>query len=63
MRASAQDLTRDVVRIDAIPSTSLDTIRVRPGTLLLLCCLPWHCACAGHSVLWLCRLVNASTVM
>jgi hypothetical protein len=26
---AAQDLTRDVVRIDAIPSTSLDTIRVR----------------------------------
>jgi len=28
-RPAAQDLTRDVVRIDAIPSTSLDTIRVR----------------------------------
>ena len=27
---ATQDLTRDVVRIDAIPSTSLDTIRVRP---------------------------------
>ena len=40
MRAAAQDLTRDVVRIDAIPSTSLDTIRVRPGKLVLLFCLP-----------------------
>lgn len=25
-----QDLTKDVIRIDAIPQQSLDTIRVRP---------------------------------
>ncbi len=51
-RPAVQDLTRDVVRIDAIPSTSLDTIRVRRSAHVSaqLTALRGHClASSQHS--------------